>query len=58
MKKIRISENIPEVSAIALGCRRITELDKTLERIAEKYHATPNAIAVAWIISTQLCAFH
>lgn len=34
MKKIRISENIPEVSAIALGCRRITELDST-EKVRE-----------------------
>lgn len=34
MKKIRISENIPEVSAIGLGCRRITELDST-EKVKE-----------------------
>lgn len=34
MKKIRINENIPEVSAIALGCRRITELDST-EKVRE-----------------------
>lgn len=38
MKKIRISENIPEVSAIGVGCRRITELGNT-EKVRELVEA-------------------
>lgn len=35
---------------IFIGSEKFPELNKVLDRLAEKYQATPNAIAVAWIM--------
>lgn len=35
---------------IFIGSEKFPELNRVLNRLAEKYQVTPNAIAVAWIM--------
>ena len=35
---------------VFIGSEKYVELNRVLDRLAQKYGATPNAVAVAWIL--------